>query len=406
VSYDDTPHPADRREPPRGFNVAVRERHFGRVGIEGPKGAGKTRLAIQWARILAGDNPVAVIDTEDRRAAAYAPAPGEAASERHWSPPWEFWHHCWSGPFVPDVLVRRAEMAAEAVGPDGTVVVDSLSPFWSGRGGVQDIVDSSPSGWKVGGPVHRDMLDALGRLPCHLICTMRSKTEWVVEEKDVGGRTVHVVRMLGKEPDQRMGIHFEFEIMLTLDADHHMSATASSCPPEFTVVAAPPTATGAFAEAYATWIGGGIERIARSDVNVILAKFDEVDDRDHRATMKQDFANLFGAPEDILAERAPEAIEWVNARVMEWLAPPAPPSAEPPPVPIVAEQPTLPNTEEEVVVPAGDGLEDRDKADLVRIAQTMGVPIDGRWGAGRIAGAIREFTAEADDDADTEVTPV
>ena len=400
MSYDE--HPADTAQPPRGFAPATRERHHARVGVEGPKGAGKTRLAIQWAKIIAGQNPVAVIDTEHRRAAAYAPSPVETANSEPGSPPWDFWHHAWSGPFDPVVLVRKAEAAAEAVGPNGVIVIDSLTPFWSGRGGVQDIVDSSPSGWKVGAPVHRDMLEALSRLPCHLIVTIRSKTEHVIEEKDMGGRLVHTARRIGGAPDQRLGIDFEFEMIVTLDTDHLISVTASSCPPDFTMSSVESNYSVDMARAYAAWVESGIERIARADVNKILAQFDLVDDPPERTQIKLDFIAKFGAPDDILAEHAMAAQIWVTERVDAWLAPPeVRPTVAEPNVP--AEQPTLPEApaEDETIPFVGDGLEGRDKADLLHIARTLNVEVDGRWGSARIAAAIREglpAEASADDE--------
>lgn len=397
MTDEQIPHPAETPEPPRGFAPAVRERHHARIAVEGPKGAGKSRLALQWASVLAGaDGNIAAIDTEHRRLAAYAPAPFQEAEPDPASPPWKFWHHAWSGTFDPVVLVRRSEMAAEAVGPNGVVIIDSLTPFWSGRGGIQDIVDASPSGWKVGAPVHREMLDALSRLPCHLIVTMRSKTEYVIEEKDMGGRLVHAVRRIGGAPDQRLGIDFEFEMIVTLDADHQISVTASACPPEFTLSGVAPSYSVNIAQAYATWIEGGIERIARSDLNAILAQFDLVDEKDERASMKSEFVTLFGAPDDLMAEEAPAALDWVQTRVAAWLAPPEvrPTIAETPAPP--PEQPPLPEAPpEEPVEDTGDGLAGKPKSELVAIAKTMGVEIDGRWGAARIAEALRLDMAHA-----------
>lgn len=397
MSDEQIPHPAEMPEPPRGFAPAVRERHHARIAVEGPKGAGKSRLALQWAKVFAGDNPVAAIDTEHRRLAAFAPAPLMNPSATLDAPPWDFWHHAWSGPFDPVVLVRRAEMAAETVGPNGVLIIDSLTPFWSGRGGVQDIVDASPSGWKVGAPVHREMLDALSRLPCHLIVTMRSKTEYVIEEKDMGGRLVHTTRRIGGAPDQRLGIDFEFEMIVTLDADHQISVTASACPPEFTLSGAAPSDSVNIAQAYATWIDGGIERISRAHLNLLLGQFDLIDEKEERAAMKSEFVTLFGAPDDLMAEEATAAIDWVTARVLAWNTPPdvRPTIAETPPA-APPEQPPLPETPpEDPVEDTGDGLAGKDKSQLVAIAKTMGVEIDGRWGAARIAEALRLDMAHA-----------
>lgn len=394
----DIPHPAETADLlPRGFAPAVRERHFARIAVEGPKGAGKTRLMLQWAKAIAGDNPVAVFDTEHRRAAGFAPAPGQSANDNLLEPPWDFWHQNWTGAYDPVVLVRKAEAAAEAVGEGGVICIDSLTPFWSGRGGVQDIVDASPSGWKVGAPVHRDMLDALSRLPCHLIVTMRSKTEWVIEEKDVGGRLMHAARRIGAAPDQRLGIDFEFEVILTVDADHRMTSTASSCPPEFTLVGCDPAQTGLVAQAYYMWITGGVERISRRQMNALFAEFDRVDESAERSRLKNEFLAEFGPPEDILAADARDAIEWVTKQVDAWLAPPPlePPEAQPAPSePDVIEQPTLPENADDT----GDLLATKSKDELVNLCRGMGIHFDGRWGPARLVEEIRK-TMTRDPDA-------
>lgn len=392
----DIPHPAETADqPPRGFAPAVRERHYARIAVEGPKGSGKSRLALQWAYVLAGqDNRIAAIDTEHRRLSAYAPAlDGDNVPLEPYGPPWEFWHHAWTGAFDPMALARRAEVAADAVGPNGVVVIDSLTPFWSGRGGIQDIVDASPSGWKVGAPVHRDMLDALSRLPCHLIVTMRSKTEHVIEEKDMGGRIVHVARRIGGAPDQRLGIDFEFEMIATLDPDHRISTVASACPSILTLDSVESTYSVEIAQTYAAWISAGVERISRTDVNIMLAEFDRVDEPAERNAMKQDFVTKFGPPEDLLADQAEEARTWVMARVDAWLAPPdlRPTVAETEP-PVAPEQPSLPvEPEEAPVEDVGDGLAGKNKDELIAIAEGMEVAIDKRWGAARIAAAIRDW---------------
>jgi len=137
-------------------------------------------------------------------------------------------------------------------------------------------------------------------------------------------------------------------------------------------------------------------------VNKIFVQFDLVDDPPERTQIKLDFIAKFGAPDDILAEHAMAAQIWVTERVDAWLAPPeVRPTVAEPNVP--AEQPTLPEApaEDETIPFVGDGLEGRDKADLLHIARTLNVEVDGRWGSARIAAAIREglpAEASADDE--------
>jgi hypothetical protein len=83
--------------------------------------------------------------------------------------------------------VQAAEQAGIAV-----LIVDSWSHFWNGRGGLLEIVENAGSGtmgtfggWKKGNPIEQDMLDALLNFSGHLIVTMRTKTDYLVDGKTI-----------------------------------------------------------------------------------------------------------------------------------------------------------------------------------------------------------------------------
>jgi hypothetical protein len=60
-------------------------------------------------------------------------------------------------------------------------------------------------------------VDALLSYPGHVIATMRSKTEWLVETDSKGKqRPVRV----GLAPEQGKGIEYEFDLLLELSPDH------------------------------------------------------------------------------------------------------------------------------------------------------------------------------------------
>jgi len=61
--------------------------------------------------------------------------------------------------------------------------------------------------------------------PLHVIATMRSKTEYIVEQ--AGGKTT--IRKVGLAPVQRDQIDFEFDIFGDLDAEHTLVVTKSRC---------------------------------------------------------------------------------------------------------------------------------------------------------------------------------
>jgi hypothetical protein len=94
-------------------------------------------------------------------------------------------------PFHPDRAVEAIGVAVEA-GYD-TVIVDSLSHFWQGDGGLLDIVDEiartkyrgdSHRAWKDGGEIEQRLINAILRSPLHVIGAMRTKKDYVREEVD------------------------------------------------------------------------------------------------------------------------------------------------------------------------------------------------------------------------------
>lgn len=65
----------------------------------------------------------------------------------------------------------------------------------------------------------------------HIIATMRSKTEWVMEEytaKD--GKTKQAPRKIGTTPIQSSGIEYEFDLAGEMDYNHILTISKSRCP--------------------------------------------------------------------------------------------------------------------------------------------------------------------------------
>lgn len=207
-----------RREEVSGFEFApaVKQARKLRLAIDGPSGSGKTYTALTLATALA--DKVAVIDTERHSASLYADLFTFDALALV--------------TFEPDTLVK----ALAAAGANGyeVVVVDSLSHFWSGTGGMLEQADNagrrsggnSFAGWKEARPMERRMVEALLAYPGHVIVTMRTKTEWVIEEQqNRNGRTVSVPKRLGMKPEQREGIEYEFDVVGDMDLEHNLVIT-------------------------------------------------------------------------------------------------------------------------------------------------------------------------------------
>jgi hypothetical protein len=135
-------------------------------------------------------------------------------------------------------------------------VLDSLTHFWAGDGGVLDIVDrntkggNSFAGWKMGTPVWRGLLDALIFAPCHVVVTMRSKMDYALTQDN--GRTK--VEKLGLAPQARNDVEYEFTVVGELDQQHRLTITKSRCSALADKVAAPHQA-GQLALTLRDWLG-------------------------------------------------------------------------------------------------------------------------------------------------------
>lgn len=227
------------------FAPATRAATKTRVALCGPAGSGKTWTGLSIATALA--DKVAVIDTERGSASKYAGING-----------WEF-DTVAPHTFSPASLT---ELLGIASGEGyGAVLIDSWSHYWSGTDGMQEQADrrakggNSFSGWKEARPDERRMIDAITAYPGHVVVTMRSKTQYVIEQVERNGRTTNVPRKIGLKPDQREGVEYEFDIVGDLDLDNVLTVSKSRIPALTNAVIAQPDKE--FAEQIRTWLEEG-----------------------------------------------------------------------------------------------------------------------------------------------------
>ena len=188
------------------FHRAQRQKAKLRLALAGPAGSGKTYSALQVAFGLGGR--VALIDTERGSGELYAHL-GE-----YDTCPLE-------APFTPEKFVQAIREAQDA-GYD-VIIIDSLSHAWAGPGGVldihghtADIGGNSWAAWRQVTPRHNELVDTMLQSRCHIIATLRSKTEHVQVIED--GKTV--VKKVGLNPIQRAGLDYEFTVFLDLSHNH------------------------------------------------------------------------------------------------------------------------------------------------------------------------------------------
>lgn len=224
------------------FVKAQRKRSRLRIGIIGPSGAGKTWTALSVASGLG--KKIAVIDTERGSASLYSGDFDFDVNEL--------------ASFAPARYVAAIE-EADSAGYD-VIVIDSLSHAWIGHGGALEMVDSAQkrskagnsfAAWREVTPEHNRLVDAILQSKAHVIITMRSKTEYVLEENDRGRK---VPRKVGLAPIQRDGLEYEFTVVGEMDLDHNLVITKTRCQELDSAVIARPDAK--LGKRLAAWLEG------------------------------------------------------------------------------------------------------------------------------------------------------
>lgn len=173
--------------------------------IYGTSGAGKTMTALRIASGLGGK--IAVIDTERGSSVKYADR------------------------FAFDVCVMKdntidaylKQISEAGAAGYNVLIIDSMSHAWGELiDEVEQIAKLKYNGntfraWAEGTPKQKLFINGVLSFPGHVIATMRSKTEWAVEQNDKGKMTP---RKLGLAPEQGKNIEYEFDLLLEMNQEH------------------------------------------------------------------------------------------------------------------------------------------------------------------------------------------
>lgn len=231
------------------FQKAERFKSKLRLGLTSPAGGGKTHSSLLIAKGLGGR--IAVVDTEN----------GSARKEVGKNGVPEFDVLVLEAPFTPDKYISAIK-EAEKEGYD-IIIIDSLSPAWAGSGGLlerADIITKSSASknsymaWREVTPLHNKLIDAILQSKCHVIVTMRSKVEYVVETNDKGKSAP---RKVGLAPIQREGMDYEMDIVLDIDQNQHLATASKDRTSIFEGTPFKPSVeTG---EKLKEWLGTGVE---------------------------------------------------------------------------------------------------------------------------------------------------
>lgn len=218
-----------------------------RLCLTGPSGSGKTFTALavgsHFGKLL-------VIDTEQGSASLYAPPFSFDVIELG------------TDQFDPKFYVEALHAAAEA-GAE-CVVIDSLSHAWLATLETADRLKASGEGrgspfgpWNKAKAPNHDLVQAILSYPGHVIVTLRTKTEYEIQENDKGKK---VPVKIGLKPIQEAELDYEFTVVMDLSRGGVAVVTKTRCPDLNDQTFTRPGAD--LAQVLKTWLSSGEEQAA------------------------------------------------------------------------------------------------------------------------------------------------
>ncbi|WAL61274.1 ATP-binding protein [Thermocoleostomius sinensis] len=249
------------------FKKATKTKSRLRLALIGPSGSGKTYSALAIAAHLGrvsgdGSKPrIAVIDSEHGSASKYADL-------------FEF-DTCELTSFHPQNYISAIRAASDY----DVLIIDSLSHAWMGKDGTLEQVDrvakrlhynNTFAAWRDVTPLHNQLVETMLACPNHLIVTMRSKTEYVIETNDKGKSAP---RKVGLAPIQRDGLEYEFDVCGELNLDNELIISKSRCSALSGQVIVKPGEQ--FASVLKDWLNDGAPAPKHIDRDFLLAQTEQ-----------------------------------------------------------------------------------------------------------------------------------
>ena len=190
------------------LQVANKKKTKIKMALQGPSGSGKTKDALLIAYGLCGKwDKIAVIDTENRSADLYADMGN-------------YFVLPFIAPFSPERYIEAITLCLQA-GIE-VIIIDSLTHEWENILDTHSsMVGNSFTNWSKLTPRHNQFVQMMLQSDVHIIGTMRSKQEYVLNEKN--GK--QVPEKVGMKGIQREGMDYEFTLVLELDIALHAKAT-------------------------------------------------------------------------------------------------------------------------------------------------------------------------------------
>ena len=194
------------------FKRAERKNTYLKVSMQGPTGSGKTWSALLLAKGFGGK--IAVLDTENGSASLYSDKFTFDTLEMH-------------APFSTDKYITGINEAVK--GGYDILIIDSLSHAWAAEGGILDQKSAkdarggnSYTNWAEFTKKHEALKSAILQSKIHIITTMRSKMEYILEADSNGKQRP---KKVGMAAVQRDDMPYEFSVVFEIAQDHSYEAT-------------------------------------------------------------------------------------------------------------------------------------------------------------------------------------
>lgn len=195
-----------------------------KMALQGSAGSGKTYSSLLLAQELTnGDfSKVAIIDTENGSADLYAHLGNYNVLTL-------------TPPFTPDNYIKAIDVCEKA-GIE-VIIIDSISHCWDYLLDYHSsLAGNSFTNWAKIKPLEKAFMDKILQCDAHVIATMRTKQDYVLNQKD--GK--FIPEKVGLKAVQRDGIDFEFTLVFDIDIKHFAVSSKDRTglfmgKPEFTI---------------------------------------------------------------------------------------------------------------------------------------------------------------------------
>ena len=180
-----------------------------KMALQGSAGSGKTYSSLLLAKGLTNNNlsKVAIIDTENGSADLYAHLGNYNVLSL-------------TPPFTPENYIKAIEVCEKA--QMEVIILDSISHCWDELLDFHaKLTGNSFTNWGKVTPRLNAFIQKILQSPTHIIATMRTKQDYVLNQKD--GK--FIPEKVGLKAVQRDGVDYEFTLVFDIDIKHFAVAS-------------------------------------------------------------------------------------------------------------------------------------------------------------------------------------